>query len=176
MGLLASWGKAQDTIREKIGTTAYETWFSPLSMREKNLVVAIIETPDEFFKNWVIEPYRALIEESLKAAHARPVSLEFEVRPQTLKKETPGRLTALEKGLGEKDETSFGLSPRFTFDTFVIGPSNRFAHAACLAVAESPAKAYNPLFIYGRVGLGKTHLMQAITHQITSKNPGVKSC
>ena len=174
MSLLASWEKAQNTIKEKIGISTYETWFSPLNIREKNPSVLVVETPDEFFKNWVIEHYLGLIEESLRAASPKIVNLEFEVNPQLFTKGTQSRLSEFEKSFSEVDSRLSNLNPRFTFDNFVIGPSNRFAHAASLAVAESPAKAYNPLFIYGGVGLGKTHLMQAIAHKIHTHNLKIK--
>jgi chromosomal replication initiator protein len=170
------WSGAQGLIRDKVGNTAYETWFSTLRAKDKNPNLLLLEAPDEFFKSWVEEHYRDLIKESLAQAHNRPIDIEFVANPQILTEVTQSRLSEMEAGFRAIVPSGASLNPRFTFESFVVGPSNRFAHAASLAVAESPAKAYNPLFIYGGVGLGKTHLMQAITQQITTKNPALKSC
>ncbi|MFH1360756.1 MAG: chromosomal replication initiator protein DnaA [Candidatus Omnitrophota bacterium] len=176
MDLIAAWKDIQSSLREKVGVTTYETWFSSLSAKEKNPSTLIIGAPDEFFKNWIIEHYGRVIKESFDGISSKNITIEFEVNPQILKKGTQSRLTQLEKGFQTPDPQQASLNPRFHFDSFVIGSSNRFAYAACLAVAESPAKAYNPLFIYGGVGLGKTHLMQAITHKIKEINPKSKHC
>ncbi len=173
MTLSSFWEKAQNTIREKVGATSYETWFSTLGIKEEAPHTLVIETPDEFFKNWIIEHYLGIIQDSLRSITSDSFSLQFDVNPHILKQGTQTRLTEFEKNFTSVDRHS-NINPRFNFENFVIGPSNRFAHAACMAVAESPAKAYNPLFIYGRVGLGKTHLMQAITHRLQMNNPNLK--
>ena len=174
MSLLTIWEKAQTHIKDKIGNPAYESWFSSLSIEEKNNETLIIVTPDEFFKNWIIEHYLSFINESLQKISASQIHLEFTVNSAILQKKPQNKLVEFEKEFQEVDKQRSNLNPRFTFDNFVVGSSNRFAHAACLAVAESPAKAYNPLFIYGKVGLGKTHLMQAITQKILASNPKLK--
>jgi len=170
MSLLNLWEKAQGTIKEKVGATSYATWFSTLSVKEKDSNTLVIETPDNFFKNWIIEHYQKTIDDTFQEISSKIPTIEFEVNSQIIKPNVPDRLSQFEKGFGVEQNTVH-LNPRFTFDNFVIGPSNRFAYAASLAVAESPAKAYNPFFIYGPVGLGKTHLMQAITHQIKIHHP-----
>jgi len=175
MSLLAVWKKAQDSIKEKIGATSYETWFSALNCYEKSPDVLVIETPDDFFKSWIIEHYESTISESLRNISSRLIQVTYEVNPQIFKKTTQSRLSEFEEEFKETGIKPTGLNPRLTFDNFVVGSANRFAHAASLAVAESPAKAYNPLFIYGGVGLGKTHLMQAITHKMREYNPKLKS-
>ena len=106
----------------------------------------------------------------------KTIAVEFEVNTQTSKTEAHSRLSQFEKKFEEVEAPASNVNPRFTFENFVVGSSNRFAHAACLAVAESPAKAYNPLFIYGGVGLGKTHLMQAIANKIRQSNPKLRHC
>lgn len=170
------WEKIQGPIKERVGATTYETWFSPLNAKEKSAGSLTIEAPDEFFKNWVIEHYREIIETLIKETVTKPVAVEFAVNAQILKEGTQARLTQLEKNFQETETRVSNLNPRLTFDNFVIGASNRFAHAASLAVAESPAKEYNPLFVYGGVGLGKTHLMQAIAHKIHTNNSKIKHC
>lgn len=175
MNLLSVWKRAQEPLKEKIGTTGYETWFSALNSYEKSPGVLVIETPDDFFKNWIIEHYGDVINEMLRVISPRPVQIEFEVNPKIFKKNTQSRLSEFEEEFKETSSKPAGLNPRLTFENFVIGSSNRFAHAASLAVAESPAKAYNPLFIYGGVGLGKTHLVQAIAHKMRECNPKLKS-
>ncbi|HOW35324.1 MAG TPA: chromosomal replication initiator protein DnaA [Candidatus Omnitrophota bacterium] len=170
----AIWEKIQGPIKERIGSTAYETWFSPLRAEEKTPETLIIQTPDDFFKNWVIEHYLDLITDSVLNVSTKPVAIEFQVNAQILKQGTQVRLAQLEKNFQSSENHVSNLNPRFTFDNFVVGASNRFAHAASLAVAESPAKAYNPLFVYGGVGLGKTHLMQSIAQKIHATNPKLK--
>ncbi|OGX05751.1 MAG: chromosomal replication initiation protein DnaA [Omnitrophica WOR_2 bacterium GWA2_47_8] len=176
MSLLATWQKAQDILKEKIGATSYETWFSCIEVKEKSPNTLIIETPDEFFKNWIVEHYLNTIQENLNIFEDSPVALEFSVNAGLLEKGTQGKIMQLEKSFHDPEKNLSNLNPRFTFENFVVGPSNRFAHAACLAVADSPAKAYNPLFIYGHVGLGKTHLMQAIANRIrqNDQNKSIK--
>ena len=177
MGLVSVWEKSQQQIRERVGTASYETWFSTIQVKEKSPETLVIEAPDDFFKNWIVEHYKSHIEEIISGTAKHPVSIEFTVNPHILNPETQNRLTRLERGFSHgADNLKSSLNSRFTFDAFVVGSSNRFACAASLAVAESPAKAYNPLFIYGPVGLGKTHLIQAITHKIRQLHPGLKHC
>jgi len=167
------WSKAEQTIKDRIGPEAFQTWFATIGVKERSPDVLVIVAPDEFFKNLFIERYLTLIKESLKNLSSS-VKIEFEVNPNIIKENK-----IIDKPFAEISRTppvSTHLNPRFTFESFVVGPANRFSHAACLAVANSPAKAYNPLFIYGRVGLGKTHLMQAVAHMLQEKNPGFKTC
>jgi len=172
MSLLKIWEKARPAIEQELGQTTFETWFSFIHVFEKDTQTLMIETPDEFFKSWIVEHYFSCLEKNLvENSEDKNVKIEISVNPSLLtedirKPSAPSSSTRIP----EKKQTD-SLNPRFTFDTFVIGPSNRFAYAACLAVAESPAKAYNPLFLYGHVGLGKTHLMQAITHLIKANHP-----
>ena len=178
MNLTSIWEKAQDEIKAKVGNTSYETWFSTVQVKEKNSETLVIETPDDFFKNWIVEHYQTFIEDTLTSHADKTLNLEFSVNSNILKKDTQQRLTEFEKGFNQTPShtplSPSKLNSRFTFDSFVVGPSNRFAAAAGLAVAESPAKAYNPLFVYGQVGLGKTHLIQAITHKISQLHPQLK--
>ncbi len=166
MSLISVWESAQGAIKASIGETSYETWFSSLQAKEKNPNTILIETPDEFFLNWIVEHYLKIIEEKITPLSAQHIHIEFAVNSSLLTNNTQNRLSHFEDNFRDVKKDAVNLNPRFSFDSFVIGPSNRFAYAACMAVAESPAKAYNPLFIYGQVGLGKTHLMQAITQQI----------
>ena len=178
MNLTSIWEKAQDEIKAKVGNTSYETWFSTVQVKEKDEETLIIETPDDFFKNWIVEHYQTFIQDTLTSHADKSLNLEFSVNSNILKKDTQQRLTEFEKGFNQTPShtplSPSKLNSRFTFDSFVVGPSNRFAAAAGLAVAESPAKAYNPLFVYGQVGLGKTHLIQAITHKISQLHPQLK--
>jgi chromosomal replication initiator protein len=175
MSVLTLWNSLQPAIREKIGQAAYETWFSSILVKEKDAQTLLIETPDEFFKNWIEEHYLEEMELVLReAASGQEVLLEFSVNPSLLKEGSRPVTIASDYGTAKKENSL--LNSRFSFNNFVVGPSNRFAYAACSAVAESPAKAYNPLFIYGAVGLGKTHLLQAIAQQIEANHPGAKHC
>jgi chromosomal replication initiator protein len=164
------WQETLNQIKEKLYNPSFNTWFSgtqPVNLTGDGQL--IIKVPDDFIKDWIESRYQNLIEEiicELTSNRYKPVFLT----PEELKDQIG------EKGSGNMNNKTNhnGLNPKYSFDTFVVGNSNRFAHAASLAVAEAPAKAYNPLFIYGDVGLGKTHLMQAIAHFILNHTPESK--
>ena len=166
-----AWQKATDYLKERLGKTAFETWIAPLKPRLDSAQNLILEAPDSFFRDWVDQHYRQVIQEAVQYSTKQNLSLRLEINPlaEDICGKAPvdvlkARPPALQNGLN--------LNPRYTFENFVVGPSNRHAHAYSLAVAESPAKAYNPLFIYGGVGLGKTHLAQAICHQVKNRSGG----
>ncbi|MEI7998019.1 MAG: chromosomal replication initiator protein DnaA [Candidatus Omnitrophota bacterium] len=177
MNLTDLWEKTQITIKEEIGATSYDTWLSSLKPLDKDSDTLILQAPDEFFKNWIVEHYGPVIERCLKQEAGRSVGLEFEVNGDLASLVSPQKNNSTEKTYEQGPiKSNVHLNPRFLFENFVIGPSNRFAFAASQAVAEAPAKMYNPFFIYGPVGLGKTHLLQAITHEIARKHPNLKIC
>ncbi len=186
------WKKTLENIKEQITNPSFNTWFSEtkavLTTGENQLV---LQVPNNFIQEWIETQYTDLIEEILKKLTGNQWTLLLLTPKQVKKfkekqkenkdynKNDPENndLEIVEKDLEEKNsdqEFQNGFNSKYTFDTFVVGNSNRFAHAASLAVAEAPAKAYNPLFIYGDVGLGKTHLMQAIAHFILKNNPDYK--
>ena len=178
MNLLLLWDKIQPQIREQLGATTYDTWFSSVQVQTPSPDKYIITTPDEFFQNWFIEHYLPVIKNFISLHTNLPINCEVTVNP-AMSQNKPSKIEVVNivKHEPKREEgSSIHLNPRFSFENFVIGPSNRFAYSACMAVAESPAKAYNPLFIYGHVGLGKTHLMQAITHQIKQNYPSSTCC
>jgi len=167
-----AWEKAWDYLKDKLGNTTFETWILPLRPKLKDAQRFILEAPDSFFRNWVEQHYAPVIQEAIRAATNQNLVVQLETTPQS--KETPPK--PLPEELLHKTQgaqASLNLNSRYTFENFVVGSSSRHAHAYSLAVAESPGKVYNPLFIYGGVGLGKTHLMQAICHAIKNREkPG----
>jgi chromosomal replication initiator protein len=171
-----AWQQAQKYIKERLGETIFDTWILPLKPKAGDEHALVLEAPDTFFKDWVLQNYKHALEEALnKASPNERLEIVIESYPPqgTLQL---GLSRPVYKTQNQNYIFSTGLNPRYTFENFVIGPSNRHAHAFSLAVAESPAKTYNPLFIYGGVGLGKTHLIQAVCHHIknkTSKNAKV---
>ncbi len=170
--LQSAWEKTSGYLQEKLGKTTYETWISPLKPRIQNDTDLILEAPDGFFRDWVDKHYKTVIQEALKWAKQSAVNITVEVRHND--KGIPATIPQ-HSGIEAKPPfftTQADLNPRYTFENFVIGAANKHAHAYSRAVAESPAKTYNPLFIYGGVGLGKTHLMQAICHHIKNKSAG----
>lgn len=175
MRLSLLWEKIQPDIKEKIGQSTYETWFSSIRVKDGDGETLIIETPDVFFKNWIVDHYQGFLSEILNHHASHSVQLEFAVNSGILQKQ-PRTASAKPEQILPPAPQRGSTNPRFSFDSFVVGPSNRFSHAASLAVAESPSKAYNPLFIYGHVGLGKTHLMQAITNKLREIHPRLKHC
>lgn len=161
-----TWEEAQAYLKEKLGQTIFETWILPLQPRVKEEGSIAFDAPDDFFRDWVEKHYKVLIEEALARAGSQQTIVSLEVG--LFSRQVPASLQPA-KVKPKETTANLNLNPRYTFENFVVGPSNRAAHAYSLAVASSPAKQYNPLFIYGGVGLGKTHLIQAICHHALSK-------
>ena len=174
--LSKNWEEALGDLKTKLGETTFSTWIAPLKFSSADNQNISLEAPDQFFKDWVEKHYLGLILDSLKNKGSNNLLVKLTVG---ITKEGVG-VTNKPGELNIKSPSPAGLlnlNSRYTFENFVIGPSNRHAHAYSLAVANSPAKTYNPLFIYGGVGLGKTHLIQAICHQIKNNGPaGTKIC
>jgi len=168
------WQESLEHLKKELGKISFDTWIAPLRLKTLGDDTVVLETPDMFFKNWVETNYLAHIQKALKEVSGKEYKIAFEVNPSLLKKKENKVFKSIRKTFQEEPQDSLRLNPRFTFDNFVVGASNRMAHAASLAVSGAPGKSYNPLFIYGGVGLGKTHLMQAIAHQVMIKNPNVK--
>lgn len=179
-------------IEKRVNHQSFTTWFLPLVFQDVRDNTITIEAPNSMFRDWIMDNYLETIEESLQELNLSHYKVKLTTRGES---EVDGVLLQAEPPLesqGDNGETKFSLeteelvrpiarfvdiepvelplNPKYTFDTFVVGSSNQFAHAAAMAVAESPSKAYNPLYIYGGVGLGKTHLMHAIGHAIRARN------
>jgi len=169
---IASWTPIAERLRASLNAGTYATWFGaaePLETGPGRLVVGV---PNEFTKNWIEGHFGTLLD-AAAAEHSMVVELRVEVsRARAAAAALPA--AAQPSAPAAATPASAGLNPRYTFDLFVIGSSNRFAHAAALAVAESPAQAYNPLFIYGSTGLGKTHLLQAVGHYVLEQHPALR--
>ena len=176
MSLKKLWEKAQEEIREAVGKNSYDTWFSAIQATEKEPETLVIVAPDDFLKSWIIDHYQDLIAKTMYQLAGSRINIEFAVDLHMFKKSAVPIPAPHEKSPEAEGHSRSNLNSRFTFENFVVGPANRFACAASLAVAESPAKAYNPLFIYGPVGLGKTHLIQAISHKLKQLHPHLKYC
>ena len=165
------WANAQNLLKDRLGATVFETWILPLTIKPAEQGQFCLEAPDAFFKEWVEKNYRRLIEEILKIASPEELKLCL---CAGVSSQPSNKIPGAEPEKPKEPHNGLNLNPRYTFENFIVGPSNRHAHAYALAVAESPAKAYNPLFIYGGVGLGKTHLIQAICHHIRNKSNNIK--
>jgi chromosomal replication initiator protein len=170
------WSRVLAEIEKKISKPSFETWLkSTKAFSLKNDTLTII-APNEFARDWLESKYSSLIMDTVLEITGAELEIKF-ILPQNHIEEIEMNIPAVKEKVKYDEPVEFGqsmLNPKYTFDTFVIGSGNRFAHAASLAVAEAPAKAYNPLFIYGGVGLGKTHLMHAIGHYVLEHNPNAK--
>ncbi len=153
-------------LRDRLGDQNFSTWIkptTPLAVEGDNL---ILEVPSTFFRDWLQDHYLEIIEETISRLAGRPLKIAFSITRHPAPAPSPAPRAARRKsGL----ITGSNLNPKYTFDRFVVGGSNQFANAATMAVANAPGKAYNPLFIYGGVGLGKTHLMQAAANSILAQ-------
>ncbi|MHB9095229.1 MAG: chromosomal replication initiator protein DnaA [Eubacteriales bacterium] len=170
------WQKALEIMEKQISKPSFETWLKSAKPFQFQNHTMTIEVPNDFAKDWLESRYYDLIKDSLEEVVNHEISLSF-ILPNLSETQISPNFTSnlsISNKNYQEDILPTYLNPKYTFDTFVVGNSNRFAHAASLAVAESPAKSYNPLFIYGGVGLGKTHLMQAIGHYILSSNQSTK--
>ena len=168
------WDAVLARIETKVNRHSFYTWFKPTGFISERTDGIRVRVPNTLFRDWLTKHYSAVLEEALREVDRGGSSLEF-ITDEALAAapEPPAPAPALadaEPEDAESDAAQPGLGPRYSFDTFIVGPSNQFAHAACRAVAEAPSRSYNPLFIYGGVGLGKTHLMHAIGHYVLTNS------
>jgi len=172
------WDQILARIETKVNRHSYYTWFKPTSFVADAGQSITVRVPNALFKDWLTKHYSVVLTEAM-AEVARPdTSLLFltdgalPAAPLVIVPTQPAQQDA--PVTADPSTHLAGLNPRYTFDTFIVGSSNQFAHAACRAVAEAPSRSYNPLFIYGGVGLGKTHLMHAIGQYVLEHDPGLK--
>ena len=166
----STWNDVLDIIKVELTEVSYNTWLKtiiPINISDNTIILG---APNDFTKGILEGRYLNLIKNAIMEVTKKEYSIVFVIPGE---EEIPDMGQTIKQDLPENNQRS-QLNPKYSFNTFVIGNSNRFAHAASLAVAEAPAQAYNPLFIYGGVGLGKTHLMHAIGHYILSQNPNTK--
>ena len=164
------WNNSLSKFEERIGSNVVELWFRPIKLSQVKEQQVTLDIPNRFFKDWIEDSYPDIIAESLEGILGYPVTVRFRIAekidPDVKKKDI--RLESRKQRLATR---GIYLNPKYTFENFVIGPSNQFAQAAAKAVAEAPGRAYNPLFVYGGVGLGKTHLITAIGNAVIDKIP-----
>jgi chromosomal replication initiator protein len=157
------WKSVQDYVKDRISPGEYQVWINPLLPLSLEKHTIEVEVPNKFFEDWLRQNYLVLVREALLAALGRECEIIFRLRKSPMPQRRITRSAPIDKTKRVRD---FRFNKTYTFDNFVVGPSNQFANAACLAVANLPAKNYNPLFIYGGVGLGKTHLLNAIGNHV----------
>jgi len=165
------WNAALAALEPRYSKPVFEMWLKPIrpvAMSEFEIVLAV---QSAFARDWVENRLKADISEVLSELLGATLDLRFVVSEEVGQPEEPDPAAAVGRAATAEDFRHGYLNPRYTFEEFVVGNSNRFAHAASQAVAEAPARAYNPLFLYGGVGLGKTHLMHAIGHRVLAQNP-----
>ena len=182
------WMRVLDALEKKINRLSYDTWLKPTRFSHSKGNVLFVRVPTAEFRH-IGEKYGDLISEALENLQLEFEDVQFvtpEEQPQQPSATRGNNFPAHDGGFGHPAQAGTGarvnqarfdwdsaaqLNPRYTFDGFVIGAANQFAHAAARAVSERPARAYNPLFLYGGVGMGKTHLMQAIGHEVKKRQP-----
>ena len=172
------WDQILGRIETKVNRHSFYTWFKPTSFLREDAASITVRVPNSLFKDWLTKHYSGVLAEALAEVKKPQMEVVFVA-------EAAGDPGAIPLGAEEAaalqvagtplpPPTNVGLNPRYTFDTFIVGSSNQFAHAASRAVAEAPSRSYNPLFIYGGVGLGKTHLMHAVGHYVLQHDRSLK--
>jgi chromosomal replication initiator protein len=172
------WDQILSRVETKVNRHSFYTWFKPTAFVADGGNAITVRVPNPLFKDWLTKHYSVVLAEALAEVRRTGASLVFVAEGTAAAAAVPEPPPAPGDELDAPVETTSvspgGLNTRYTFDTFIVGPSNQFAHAACRAVAEAPSRSYNPLFIYGGVGLGKTHLMHAIGQYLLEHNAGLK--
>ncbi len=159
------WDRVLQRIEGKLNRHSFATWFRPTQFLLQHGETLVVRVPSPQFKDWLDKNYRGVIDEALAELEAGSLQVVFECEPLEPSASVGAGSPPAREGL-----STTPLNLKYTFDSFVVGASNQFAHAAARAVAEIPSKSYNPLFLYGGVGLGKTHLMHAIGHYVLARH------
>ena len=168
------WQQILSRIETKVNRHSFYTWFKPTSFLEDTGVTVTVRVPNLLFRDWLTKHYGVVINEAIAEVSRQGTGISF----VTAAREDPAPPAFHDpprsEAAAQHGTSAAGLNSRYTFATFVVGPSNQFANAACRAVAEAPSRSYNPLFIYGGVGLGKTHLMHAIGQYVLQHTANVR--
>jgi chromosomal replication initiator protein len=171
------WDEILARIETKVNRHSFYTWFKPTTFVSDDRTSVTVRVPNVLFKDWLTKHYAGVISEATAELKRPNILVQFVSDTSTdvvVIPLSPDEAAAFETSPPVPTPSPAGLNPRYTFDTFIVGSSNQFAHAACRAVAEAPSRSYNPLFIYGGVGLGKTHLMHAVGHYVLQHNRDLK--
>jgi chromosomal replication initiator protein len=177
------WDQVLSRVQSKVNRHTFYTWFKPTTFVADDGGVIQVRVPNSLFRDWLTKHYSSVLEEALGELDRPGAGLSFLAEESAAPLALPPMQADLDdeldvdtvEGAPRPGESPLiGLAPRYSFDTFIVGSSNQFAHAACRAVAEAPSRSYNPLFIYGGVGLGKTHLMHAIGHYVLNHLKSLK--
>jgi len=174
------WDQILSRVEMKLNRHSFYTWFKPTSFVSVDSSTVTVRVPNGLFKEWLTKHYSGVISEAIGEVRQGGLAVNFVVEVGSdasaipLSTEEAAAFEAAAPSLPSSTPGSVGLNPRYGFDSFIVGSSNQFAHAACRAVAEAPSRSYNPLFIYGGVGLGKTHLMHAIGQYVLRHNSSLK--
>jgi chromosomal replication initiator protein len=175
------WGSAQQHLRSMLSADTYNLWFAPLRAATVDGNNIVLEVSNDFCEVWLKDNYMSLLQDVLSVASGRQLQVQFKVGsaatavPVAFTKDSTAKSKAAEPAHERASSTNeWNFNPKYTFDTFVVGNNNNFACAAALAVAQAPGKSYNPLFLYGGVGLGKTHLLHAIGQYVVSHKKGAR--
>ena len=178
------WDEVLGRVETKVNRYSYYTWFKQTSLARDEGRVLTIRVADPMAVEWLTRHYAGILDEALTEVGRPGARLRFQ--PETSDAPEPADPDGADENMPDDEPPAavaedpvdlvdlVGLSPRYSFETFIVGASNQFAHAACRAVAEAPSRSYNPLFLYGGVGLGKTHLMHAIGHYVLTQSPDLK--
>lgn len=170
------WDSVLQSLKPDLKDETFDLWLKPLSLAREDNGSFVLRVPNRFFSDWVKSNFQKRIEDFLGQATDMPARLRFEIQSDErvatqVEVTRPNADRRVDVRAPRFNDEGFRADARYEFDTFVVGPSNRFAEAAAEAVARDPGGAYNPLFIYGGVGLGKTHLLHSIGHEIQKNNP-----
>src|SRR5215467_13258151 len=171
------WEEILARIETKVNRHSFYTWFRPTSFIEEDRQSITVRVPNPVFKAWLTKHYSAVINEAMIEVGRPNLIINYVADAAgdgAALPIGPDDTAGLEEDPTQSAPGPAGLNPRYTFETFIVGSSNQFAHAACRAVAEAPSRSYNPLFIYGGVGLGKTHLMHAVGHYVLMHDRNLK--
>ena len=194
------WSRLLSAIEKRVNHESFNTWFKPITLLDIGRSAVVLSVPDRVFEDWILNNYQEVIEESLEemglsgyeirfeisaapaatqipAAEVRVATVDTHINQTSFNRPSPGKMNPPPRSsYPEQDSNDLALNQKYTFETFVVGSSNQFAHAASLAVADGPSKTYNPLYLYGGVGLGKTHLMCAIGNRVRQQNRHLRLC
>ncbi len=161
------WSQVVQVLKKEVPENSFKTWIDPveISLRESGSIT--LQVPNKFYQGWIAENYESTLKEKIKEIWGEELDIHYEISEEATPAETPQVRAVTKNPMAQ-------LNPKYTFDSFVVGAGNQFAHAAASAVAKEPGNMYNPLFIYGGVGLGKTHLLHAIGDLIHRSRPEIR--